>query len=76
MIHPGMIDVDNGRSTGCFLTFYMGGIIDHSSNLPDHVALSSAEAEYNQACLAVMGTNHANMILEDLTQQAYPPPSP
>ena len=36
-------DVDNGRSTGCFLVYYMGGIVDHSSNLPDPVALSSAE---------------------------------
>jgi len=26
-------DVDTGRSTGCFLIVYMGGVIDHSSNL-------------------------------------------
>lgn len=38
-------DVDSGRSTGCFLIVYMGGIVDHSSNLPVPVALSSAEAE-------------------------------
>jgi hypothetical protein len=38
-------DVDHGRSTGCFLITYMGGVVDHSSNLPDPVALSSAEAE-------------------------------
>jgi hypothetical protein len=69
-------DIDNGRSTGCFLIFYMGGIIDQSSNLPDPVALSSAEAEYNQAYIAVMATTHANMILEDLTQQTSSPPIP
>ena len=62
-------DVDHGRSTGCFLIFYMGGIIDHSSNLPDPIALSSAEAEYNQACLAIMATTHVHMILQDLEQQ-------
>jgi hypothetical protein len=28
-------DVVTGRSTGCFFIFYMGGIIDHSSNMPD-----------------------------------------
>jgi len=25
-----------------------GGIVDHGSNMPDPVALSSAEAEYNE----------------------------
>jgi hypothetical protein len=54
----------------------MGGIIDHISNLPDPVALSSAEAEYNQACLAIMATTHANMILDNLTQQSSPPDIP
>lgn len=67
-------DVGNGWSTGCFLIFYMGGIIDHSSDLPETVALSSAE-EYNQACLAIMATAHANMILEDLTQHPSSSPS-
>eukprot|EP00590_Aulacoseira_subarctica_P011990 CAMPEP_0172438678 /NCGR_PEP_ID=MMETSP1064-20121228/72925_1 /TAXON_ID=202472 /ORGANISM="Aulacoseira subarctica , Strain CCAP 1002/5" /LENGTH=108 /DNA_ID=CAMNT_0013187245 /DNA_START=574 /DNA_END=900 /DNA_ORIENTATION=+ len=38
-------DVDTGRSTGCYLISYMRGIVDHSSNMPDHVAMSSAEAE-------------------------------
>jgi hypothetical protein len=40
-------DVDTSKSTGCFLIFYMGGLVDQSSNLPDPVDLSSAEAEYN-----------------------------
>jgi hypothetical protein len=44
-------NIDTGRSTGCFLMFYMGGLVDQSSNLPDPVALSSAEAEYNEGCL-------------------------
>lgn len=33
------------------------------------MALSSAKAAYNQACLAIMATTHANMILENLIQQ-------
>ncbi len=56
-------DVDNGRSTGCFLIVYMGGIVDHSSNLPDPVALSSAEAEYNEGCIAFIATSHLRMLL-------------
>jgi hypothetical protein len=56
-------DVDTGRSTGCFIVVYMGGIVDHSSNLPDPVALSSAEAEYNEGCLAFMATSHLRMLL-------------
>jgi hypothetical protein len=59
-------DVDHGRSTGCYLMFYMGGVVDHSSNLPDPVALSSAEAEYNEGCLAFMAASHLRMILAEL----------
>jgi hypothetical protein len=48
---------------------YMGGIIDHSSNLPDHVALTAAEAQYNQAYLAIMAAIHTTRKLEDLHKQ-------
>jgi hypothetical protein len=56
-------DPDNGRSTGCYIITYMGGIIDHSSNMPDPVALSSAEAEYNEGCVAFMAASHLRMLL-------------
>jgi hypothetical protein len=59
-------DVDTGRSTGCFLIFYMGGVIDHSSNMPDPVVLSFAEAEYNQACVATMALMHIAMAINNL----------
>ena len=59
-------DIDTGRSTGCFMIIYMGGVVEHSSNMPDPVALSSAEAEYNEACLACMATAHLRQFLEDL----------
>ncbi len=36
-------DVDTGRSSGCFMIIYMGGVVEHSSNMPDPVALSSAD---------------------------------
>jgi len=47
-------DIDTGRSKGVFLVFYMGHAVEHSSNILDPVALSSAEAGYNEACLACM----------------------
>jgi hypothetical protein len=56
-------DPDHGRSTGCFIITYMGGIVDHSSNVPDPVALSSAKAEYNEGCVAFMAGSHLRMLL-------------
>jgi hypothetical protein len=40
--------MDAGCSTGCFIMVYMGGVADHRNP----VALSSAEAEYNEGCMA------------------------
>jgi hypothetical protein len=59
-------DVDYGRSTGCYIITYMGGVVDHSSNLPNPIALSSAEAEYNEGCLAMMASSHLRMLLAEL----------
>ena len=56
-------DVDTCRGSGCFMIIYMGGVVEHSSNMPDPVALSSAEAEYNEACLACMATAHLKQFL-------------
>jgi hypothetical protein len=59
-------DEDSSGSTGCFSITYMGGILDHSSNLPDPVALSSAEAVYNEGCIAFMAASHYRMLLCEL----------
>jgi hypothetical protein len=56
-------DADSGQSTGCFIITYMGGMVIHSSNLPDPVALSSAEAENNEGCFAFMAPSHLRMLL-------------
>jgi hypothetical protein len=67
-----------GRSTGCFIIIYMGGIIDHSSNIPDPVAQSLAEAEYNEGCIAMMAASHLRMLLCELTNitdEGMPPTS-
>ncbi len=47
------------------MIIYMGGVVEHSSNMPYPVALSSAEAEYNEACLACMATAYLKQFLED-----------
>jgi hypothetical protein len=71
-------DQDTGRSTGCFIITYMGGIVDHSSNMPDPVALSLAYAEYDEGCIALMAASHLRMLLCELTiitDEAMPPTS-
>jgi hypothetical protein len=60
-------DQDTGHSTGCFIITYMGGAVDHSSNMPDPVAMSSVEAEYNEGCVAFMAASHLRMLLCELT---------
>ena len=55
--------MDTGQSTGCFILTYMGGIVDHSSNIPDPVTLSTVEAEYNEGCVAFMAASHLRMLL-------------
>jgi hypothetical protein len=61
-------DQDTGRSMGCFLIAYTGGIIDHSSNFPDPVALSSAKVEYNEGCIAMMAASHLCMLLCEMDE--------
>jgi hypothetical protein len=61
-------DFDTSRSTGGYLIFYQGGVVDHSSNMPIPVAMSSAEAEYNQACLACMATGNLHMTLNHIEE--------
>jgi hypothetical protein len=56
-------DQDSGYSTGCFVITYMGGIVDHSSHMPDPVALSSAEADYNAGCVAFMAASYLRIML-------------
>ncbi len=62
---PWNYNINTGRSSGCFMIFYMGGVVEHSSNMSDPVAFSTAEAEYNEACLACMATAHLKKYLED-----------
>lgn len=58
-------DADMSRSTGCFLIFLMGGLVDCSSNMPNPMALSSPEAEYNQARIAMMALMYILMVMNN-----------
>jgi hypothetical protein len=60
------MDADESRSTGCYLGFFQGGLIDFSSSVPLPVAMSSAEAELNYAsitCMAAAITRRAIMAI-------------
>jgi hypothetical protein len=57
---------DTGRSTGGYLIFMQGGVVDAASSVPDPVALSSAEAEYNMCCVASTATNACAMLVQEL----------
>jgi hypothetical protein len=60
------MDADESRSTGCYLGFLQGGLIDFSSSVPPPVAMSTAEAELNYAsitCMAMATTRQAIMAI-------------
>jgi hypothetical protein len=57
---------DTGRSTAGFHVFVQGGVVESASHLPDPVALSSAESEYNNCCVATMATNAIAMLVQEL----------
>ena len=57
---------DSGRSTGGYVLFYQGGVVDSASAMPDPVALSSAEAEYNQTCVTGMAANSMAMLIQEM----------
>jgi hypothetical protein len=61
-------DYDTSIFTGGFLIFYQGGVMDYSSNMPEPVAMISAEDEYNEACMACMETSHIHMTINRIQE--------
>jgi hypothetical protein len=59
-------DPDTSRSTSGYHIFCQGGVIESATTLPDPVALSSAEAEYNNACVAGMAVTAAMMLINEI----------
>ena len=56
---------DTGRSTGVYVSFYLGGPIDHGTHVPGPVAQFSAESEYNAACTAGTDLAHFRMLIHE-----------
>ena len=57
---------ETGRSTGAYIILYQGGPIDHGTHVPELVAKSIAESEYNAACTAGMSLAHFRMLIHEL----------
>ena len=70
---------DTARSTGSFATTCQSGLIDYASFVPDPIAASSGEAEYNTASVAAMSVLHnryvdlemKNLGLEIMNNEEY-----
>ena len=57
---------DTGRSTGCFLIFHQGGLIDGGSFVPQPVALSTAESEYNSIAQGMQAVANNRQVIHEL----------
>jgi hypothetical protein len=55
-------DCDDRKSTGCYIILVQGGIVDHSSFVPNPITLSSAEAEINAMTIGAMATNYIRQV--------------
>jgi hypothetical protein len=63
-------DKDTGRSTGSFAIIFQGGLIDYSTFVPEPIAMSSGEAEYNTAAIACMAALHNRFVDKEMKSLA------
>ena len=54
---------DTCRSIGACIIFYQCGPIDHVIHVPEPVAKSITESDYNESCTAVMFLAHFRMLI-------------
>ena len=57
---------DTGKSTGGRIVTINGGAVDHASQMPVPIAMSTGEAEYLAAGNACMAAAHVRMLIYDL----------
>ena len=57
---------DKSRSAGCYLVYCQGGLVDGASFVPDPIALSYAEAEYQTAAFEISGCEHTRQLFQEL----------
>ena len=60
---------DTGRSTGSYQIYQQGGIVEAASFVPNPVAMSSAEAEYNAVAHAMQRCANVCQVLMELSGQ-------
>ena len=63
---------DTGKSTGGRFISINGGAVDHASQMPVPIAMSTGEAEYLAAGNACMSAAHIRMLLYDLQHLGTP----
>ena len=63
---------DTGRSTGGYLIYYYGNLIDAHTSMPVPIAMSSAEAEYMSAYNLCMKLAHLRMLVYDIENMGSP----
>ena len=59
-------DCDDRKSTGCYMIFFQGGLVDFSSLVPTPITMPSAEAEINMMTVGAMATNYLRQVLCDV----------
>ena len=60
---------DTSKSTGAYIVYYRGGVIDCASVVPEPVAMSSAKAEYNTAAIGTMATTPCRQMVLEMRNQ-------
>ena len=65
---------DTSRSTGAYVLYLFGSLIDGASFVPTPIAMSSAESEYNAHAFALTAAIHAKQIYNNL--MGYHPDTP
>ena len=65
---------DTSRSTGAYILYLFGSLVDGASFVPTPVAMSSAESEYNAHAFALTAAIHLKQIYNDL--MGYHPDAP
>ena len=59
---------DTSRSTGCYLIYLFGSLVDAASFVPNPIALSSAEAEYNACAFALTAALHVKQVYNKMNK--------
>ena len=62
---------DTSRSTGAYILYMFGSIVDAASFIPNPVALSSAEAEYNACAFAITASIFSRQVFNSF-QDRHP----